>query len=140
MSDRTAPNQRLRGTRILIVDDIQHVRDVFTMLLESQGAVVITAASGQAAIDAVRQAEFDVLLTDLGLPDMPGERLIREILDGAKHRPRIVAVTGTSEPHLSEALRAGADVVLQKPFTLDDLLAMLTPVIQYQRSAVATGF
>lgn len=131
--------QRLRGVRILVVDDAQHIRDVFTMLLESEGAVVVTASSAREAIDAVGRAEFDVLLTDLGLPDMPGERLIRKIVDSAKHRPRIVAVSGTDEPHLSGARRAGADVVLQKPFTLDDLLAMLGPVVRYHRHAVGAG-
>lgn len=127
MVDRGAGRRRLQGLRILIVDDAKHVRDAFTLLLQEEGAAVLATGSGREAIEIVRQSIFDVLLTDLRLPDMPGDVLIRHVIDETPHRPRIVVVTGTDEPHVSRARQAGADVVLPKPVTLESLLTTLSP-------------
>jgi len=120
---------KLQGLRILIVDDAKHVRDAFTLLLQEEGAAVLAIGTGREAIEIAGQRAFDVLLTDLKLPDMSGDMLIRQIIDGASRRPLVVVVTGTDEPHLSRAREAGADVVLPKPVTLDTLLTTLSPVV-----------
>jgi len=59
--------------------------------------------------------DFDVVLTDLGLPDVPGDVVIRRVLASARQRPRVIVVTGYDEPFVSRARQAGADVVLNKP-------------------------
>lgn len=73
--------------RILIVDDVQEIRE----------------------------RPFDVVLTDLGLPDIPGDMLISQIIAVAKGRPREAVITGCGEPDLTLARRAGADAVFRKP-------------------------
>jgi DNA-binding response OmpR family regulator len=65
------------------------------------------------------------VLTDLGLPDIPGEVLILQIIATAKRRPRVVVVTGYDEPRVSRARTAGADVVLLKPVEWTELLRHL---------------
>jgi two-component system CheB/CheR fusion protein len=117
----------LDGTRILLVEDAKDIRDVFTMLLEAEGARVVATGSGAEAAAIAAREDFDLLLTDLGLPDIPGDVLVRRVLAVARRRPRVVVVTGYDEPFLSRARQAGADVVLTKPVVWTELLAHLQP-------------
>jgi two-component system CheB/CheR fusion protein len=115
----------LEGQRILLVEDADDVREAFAILLRAEGAVVVAAATGRAAAEAAEAEQFDIVLTDLGLPDIPGEVLILQIIATAKRRPRVVVVTGYDEPYVSRARTAGADVVLLKPVEWTDLLQQL---------------
>jgi DNA-binding response OmpR family regulator len=122
---RAAEVERLRGVRILLVEDANDVRDVFTMLLTAEGADVVPAGTGREATELARSEDFDLVLTDLGLPDIPGETVIREILATSGRRPRVIAMTGFDEPYISRARQAGADIVLTKPIPWTRLLAHL---------------
>ena len=104
-----------RRPRVLLVEDSTDIRDVFQMLLEAEGAQVVATGSGREAAALAARENFDVLLTDLGLPDISGEMVIRQTVRNARHRPRIVVVTGYDEPFTTRARAAGADVVLTKP-------------------------
>jgi two-component system CheB/CheR fusion protein len=117
---------RLGGARILLVDDSADIREVSTILLQAEGAVVTAAATGHEAVELATQREFDVLLTDLGLPDLPGDAVIRIVVATARRRPWIVVVTGYDEPFISRARHAGADVIFTKPITWTRLIDGLT--------------
>jgi two-component system CheB/CheR fusion protein len=99
----------------LVVEDTPDIREVFATLLRAEGAEVETAASGREAAEIVGRREFDVVLSDLGLPDIPGDVLIRQIHAASRRRTRIVVVTGYGEPYVTRARQAGADVVFTKP-------------------------
>jgi len=121
----------LAGLRILLVEDSDDVRELLTFLLRSDGAEVHSAPSALAAVGVAAGWDFDVLLTDIGLPDVAGDRLIREILGMKTSRPRVVVMTGFGEPHIGLVRRAGADVVFTKPLEYSDLreqLALCFPV------------
>jgi CheY-like chemotaxis protein len=104
----------LQGLRILVVDDAPDVRDVFTTLLRLEGADAVAAANGTDALASIRREHFDVAMVDLGLPDMPGEVLIRAIIAG-RTPVTIVVITGEGEPAVSRAREAGAHAVFVKP-------------------------
>jgi CheY-like chemotaxis protein len=112
----------------LLVEDAKDIRDVFTLLLEAEGADVMATGSGREAVELGAQGDFDVLLTDLGLPDLPGDVVICRVLASARRRPWIVVVTGYEEPFIGQARAAGADVVLTKPIAWSTLLERLAPV------------
>jgi two-component system CheB/CheR fusion protein len=112
--------------RVLLVEDASDIREVFQMLLESEGADVVATASGREATRLTEREDFDVLLTDLGLPDISGEMVIRHAVRNARRRPRIVVVTGYDEPFTSRARAAGADVVLTKPVLWSSLVEELS--------------
>ena len=97
------------------MEDAHDIREVFTLLLRAEGVDVVAAGSGREAMDWAARRDFDVVLTDLGLPDVPGDVVIRRVLAGARRRPRIIVVTGYDEPFVSRARQAGADVVFNKP-------------------------
>ena len=101
--------------RILVIEDAADIREVFTVLLRAEGAHVVAAANGKEATDAVAHQQFDVILSDLGLPDVPGDVLIRQLLAATRSHTRIVVITGYGEPYLSRARQAGAEVVFTKP-------------------------
>ena len=119
----------LRGAQVLLVEDARDIRDVFALLLEAEGAEVTATGSGREAAELGARGDFDVLLTDLGLPDIPGDVVIRQIVAAtAPRRPWIVVLTGYGEPFISHAREAGADVVLTKPIAWSALLDRLVPV------------
>ena len=122
------PNEgTLRGARVLLVEDAKDIREVFTLLLQAEGAVVTAAGTGREAIDMAARGDFEVLLTDLGLPDIPGDVVIRHVVATAKRRPWVVVVTGYDEPFIGRARAAGADAVLSKPIAWAELLDRLVP-------------
>jgi two-component system, chemotaxis family, CheB/CheR fusion protein len=109
------PITGLTGMRILVIEDAADIREVFTVLLRAEGAHVVAAANGREATEAVTQHHFDVILSDLGLPDVPGDVLIRQLLAASRNHTRVVVITGYGEPYLSRARQAGAEVVFTKP-------------------------
>jgi two-component system CheB/CheR fusion protein len=101
--------------RVLVIEDVPDILEVFSILLRAEGAEVATAPTGRDAAELVRQQEFDAVLSDLGLPDIPGDLLIRQIRAATKGRTRVAAITGYGEPYVSRARQAGADAVFTKP-------------------------
>ena len=117
----------LMKMRIVLVEDAPDVREVLTVLFEVEGAKVTSTSSAREAADLAMHDKFDAIVTDLGLPDMPGDALIREIVRAAPDHARIIVITGYGEPYLTRARRAGADVVLTKPVEWKRVLAALQP-------------
>jgi two-component system, chemotaxis family, CheB/CheR fusion protein len=119
--------------RVLLVEDSSDVREVFTLLLRSEGVDVVATGSGCEAVDLAARTDFDVVVTDLGLPDIPGDVVIRRVLAGSRRRPRVIVITGYDEPFVSRARQAGADLVFIKPIlwsTLADTLAAVRQSIR----------
>jgi two-component system, OmpR family, KDP operon response regulator KdpE len=116
----------LKGIRILLVEDDAHSRAALTALLAADGAEVVGAECGRTALTQ-GDSIFDVVLTDLGLPDIPGDVLLRTLLARAPVRPLVIVMTGYGEPHLTRARQSGADVVLLKPLDWTALRAHVRP-------------
>jgi len=115
----------LERLRILLVEDAPDIREVFTVLLRVEGAEVTATGSGREAAELASRRDFDVVMSDLGLPDMPGDVLIRHILATARRRIRVIVVTGYGEPYLTRARQAGAEVVFTKPVEWAHILEWL---------------
>lgn len=108
--------------RVLVVDDNEVIRGMLRFLLASLGHhVVAEAGTGAAALEAYRRERPDTLTLDISLPDMSGLEVLRAVrAEGGT--ARVVVVTGNnSEVLRQDALNAGADVVLLKPFDLKAL-------------------
>ena len=101
--------------RVLLVEDSPDIREVFILLLRAEDIDVVATDNGREATDLAARWDFDVVLTDLGLPDIPGDVVIRRILAAARRRPRIIVITGYDEPFVTRARQAGADFVFNKP-------------------------
>ena len=123
--DQSSVAAGLTGRRVLIVEDADDIRDLLVFLVRLEGAEVRSAPTAATALAAAAAWDFDVLLTDLGLPDMPGDLLIKQLRAMKTPRPRVVVVTGYGEPYLSRARQAGADAVFVKPLEWSTLRAEL---------------
>lgn len=108
-----ATRRALDSLRVLVIEDQRDLRELFAELLAEEGAAVTQVGTGREAIALSSIRRFDVVLTDLGLPDISGDLLVRELLAAAK--PLVVVITGQGEPHLGRARAAGAHAVFQKP-------------------------
>ena len=105
----------LTGLRILVIEDAPDIREVFGVLLRAEGADVVAVGTGREAIDSSQDECYDVIVSDLGLPDIPGDVLIRQLLTNCRPRPCVIVITGYGEPFISRARAAGADIVFNKP-------------------------
>ena len=107
---------------ILIVDDEPNILAAMTPLLRANGYHVTTAMNGKAAIEAVERTNPDLVILDLGLPDIDGVQVCRLVRDG-RTTPIIVLSARGAEADKVAALDAGADDYVTKPFGTEELLA-----------------
>ena len=118
--------------KILVIEDDRAVSSLITTTLETQGYQFQTAANGRSGLLEAVSGQADVLLLDLGLPDMDGVEIIKKLREWS-HMP-IIVVSARSEDHDKvEALDAGADDYLTKPFSVDELLARLRVALRRVR-------
>jgi two-component system KDP operon response regulator KdpE len=111
--------------RILVVDDEPAILRFLCASLESQGYTVSTAADARTALDMVRRHTADLVVLDLGLPDMDGLDVVRQIRDGGETLPIIILSSRDNESAKVEALDRGSDDYVTKPFGIDELLARI---------------
>ena len=111
-------------TLIQVVEDDAPIRNLITVTLKANGYHFITAETGQAAVMETATHNPDIILLDLGLPDMDGVEVIRRIRSWT-NTPIIVISARSDDPDKIEALDAGADDYLTKPFSVAELLARL---------------
>ena len=102
--------------RILVVDDEQNIRTVLRALLVSTGAEVVTAASGEEAVDHLHEGIFHAVLTDLRMPGMDGMALLRHITRHHAGLPVVLLTAHGTVDTAVEALKRGAFDYLTKPF------------------------
>jgi two-component system, OmpR family, KDP operon response regulator KdpE len=111
--------------RILIVDDEPAILRFLRAGLGSHGYVILEAENGQKALDAARSKQADILVLDLGLPDIDGLEVITRIRDAGFVVPIIVLSSRNDEAAKVQALDAGADDYVTKPFGIEELLARI---------------
>ncbi len=124
---------------ILVVEDDPPIRNLICTTLRTQGYKYITAENGKAAIMHAASHGPGIVLLDLGLPDLDGVEVIREIRSWSQ-MPIIVISARSEDSDKIEALDAGADDYLTKPFSVEELLARLRTTqrrLQYIQAATA---
>lgn len=110
---------------VLLIEDAPDTAQALTQLLRGAGASVVSTASAGEALKVAESETFDVILIDLGLPDIPGDVVIRHVIQTAAKRPRVVVMTGHDESWQQRAREAGADAVLVKPLNWAELLVAM---------------
>ncbi|WP_425296279.1 response regulator [Nocardia asiatica] len=117
------------ATKVLVIDDEPQIVRALRINLSVRGYEVITAATGGAALRAAADRHPDVVILDLGLPDMDGIEVLAG-LRGWTSAPVIVLSARTDSTDKVEALDAGADDYVTKPFGMDELLARLRAAVR----------
>jgi two-component system KDP operon response regulator KdpE len=125
------------GPHILIVDDEPAIRQTLGSYLTKRGYATATASSGEEALDSVQSRRPDLVLLDLVMPGIGGLEACRRIR-ARSSVPIIVLSVIDREPEKVEALEAGADDYLTKPFGPDELVARIGVALRH-RAGLASG-
>jgi two-component system KDP operon response regulator KdpE len=123
---------QLSSPRILVVDDEAAIRQSLRLGLSPGGYVVTEADRGMGALEAVRRQDTDLILLDLGLPDLDGLEVIKRIRYAQSRVPIIVLSTRGDVAGKVAALDLGADDYVTKPFGIEELLARIRALQRYR--------
>jgi two-component system KDP operon response regulator KdpE len=122
------------GTRILIVDDEPNIIATLSPLLRTRGYDVLSAMTGRSALDVVERDTPELIILDLGLPDMAGVEVSRQIRQTTS-APILVLSARGAEGDKVHALDAGADDYVTKPFGAQELLARIRVALRRVETA-----
>ena len=127
-----------RGT-VLVVDDVPDVTEMIGLLLKHAGYDVSTADSAKAALKLARKRHYDLIISDIGMPEMNGYELAAELRKLVKYdRTPMIAVTGYSEyDDRGRAVNAGFNMHLTKPIEPDQLLAIMNLLLSQPDSGAS---
>lgn len=116
-------------TTLLIVDDERPFLRALQLTLQAHGYTVITATTGRGALATAAEQPVDAVIVDLGLPDLDGQVVVRRLREASTTPILVLSARHTSAQKV-QALDAGADDYMEKPFGLDELLARLRALIR----------
>ena len=119
------------GHRVLVIDDEPPIRKLLRMGLVTEGYEVLEAPNRKSALELMEQHP-DVIILDLGLPDMQGLDLLCTLRDRGEHAAIVVLSSRGDESGKVEALDSGADDYVTKPFGMNELLARLRAALRHQ--------
>jgi len=144
--DASVEGISLTNIRVLVVEDEPDAAEFVTNLLESHGADVVSAASAREALEAVAQARPDILISDIGLPEMDGYQLMEQIrkMDVAKGGgiPAVALTAFARSEDRTRALRAGYQTHLAKPIESTELIATVASfaeLVNARRTDISDG-
>jgi putative nucleotidyltransferase with HDIG domain len=119
--------------RLLIVDDEPVIRALLSQKLAQHGFACTVSSSAQESLDLLSRESFDVIISDLNLPEISGMALLKEVL--AQHRhSAFLMITGEGDVRAGvQAMQAGADDYLVKPFAFDTMLGSVERAVDKRR-------
>jgi len=129
------------STKVLVIEDDRLIRRLLRSVLPSRGFAVTEAETGAAALDLLKSDAPDLIILDLGLPDISGLGLLRHIRGGSNIPIVVLSYTGAVTTKV-EALESGASDYVTKPFNADELAARLRVALRHrlQRQGAAPVF
>ena len=123
----------MASERILIVDDEGGMRRLLGRILTREGYDTTTAANGVEALRLVANERFDLVVTDIKMPEMDGLQLLQEIREFEPSLPVIVITAYGTIENAVQALRAGAYDYIAKPFEADEIKLTVAKVLERER-------
>jgi PAS domain S-box-containing protein len=132
----------LNGLQVLFVDDDRDSREFIACLLKQHGANVTEVESASEALNSLRQAEFDLLISDIGMPDMDGYALVRQMRERSPDQggkiPAIALTAYAGESDRQQALAAGFQQHITKPIEPEILMQTIWTLVESNGGAYRT--
>jgi two-component system KDP operon response regulator KdpE len=122
------------SAKVLLIEDEPPIRKLLRMGLASQGYQILEASNGKSGLERVNESP-DLIILDLGLPDIQGHELLRMIRGRNESVPIVVLSSRGDEAGKVQALDLGADDYVTKPFGMDELLARMRAAMRHQLQA-----
>lgn len=117
--------------KVMVVDDVQHIRELLSLILKSEGFDVIESANGKDALKKLDGSYIDMVITDLNMPEMSGLEFVQKLRSSSDfHLTPVIMVT--SENHVSirrKAKQLGVNEWLMKPLIPSDLMNVVRRLI-----------
>jgi two-component system KDP operon response regulator KdpE len=137
-AERRSPSLSPRSSTVLIIDDEPGYVTVLSAALEARGYGVVVARDGQEALVAAVEHQPDVTILDLGLPDVDGIEVCRQLRQIVR-TPIVVVSADGAEDRKVDALDAGADDYVTKPFSTPELMARLRVALRHREQLNPTS-
>jgi two-component system KDP operon response regulator KdpE len=118
--------------RVLVIDDEPPIRKLLRVGLSAHGYQIVEASNGKMALNLLSEQTPDLVILDLGLPDMQGHELLRTMRARNDSVPIVVLSSRDDETGKVQALDSGADDYVTKPFGMDELLARMRAALRHQ--------
>jgi DNA-binding NtrC family response regulator len=126
--------------RILVVDDEQIIRESISYILRKEGYTVVEADNGKTAHEKLQAEPFDLLITDLEMPEMKGIDLLEKVTQMNPQTSVIIITAYGSLETAIAALRAGASDYILKPVEFDELLVKIRRLLEHKKLALENQF
>jgi DNA-binding response OmpR family regulator len=124
--------------RVIVVEDEERVASFISKGLEGAGYVTEVVRTGHAALESIRERGADLILLDVGLPDIDGFAVLREVRKTDQETPVIMLTARGDVPSRVQGLDLGADDYLAKPFDFDELIARIRAQLRHSRQPQAS--
>ena len=125
--------------KVLLVDDSRTMRNIWKKVVTGMGMEVAEAGDGLEALQAIEDngGPFDLMLIDWNMPHMDGLSLVKKVRETDKATPLIMVTTEAEKPRIIDAIKAGVNNYVVKPFTPDALVARVEETLK--KAGAATG-
>jgi two-component system, cell cycle response regulator CtrA len=129
--------------RVLLIEDDKALAQTIELMLISEGLSSDTVDTGEEGLDYVKIYDYDIILLDLGLPDMSGYDVLRKLRNGKNKTPTLILSGMDGIEDKVKGLGFGADDYMTKPFHKDELIARINAVVRrskgHAESVIKTG-
>jgi DNA-binding NtrC family response regulator len=122
--------QKLRGLRLLLIDDDEYVRDSLCLFFESEGCQVLTLKTAEEGLNVLNKQDFDIIIIDYRLPGLDGLEFLRQVQKRNLVAMKILITAYGSEKLFAEARKLGVHEYISKPFTSEEIEASLNHLIK----------
>lgn len=118
--------------KVLVVDDEPPIRKLLRVGLSTQDFTILEAANARTAVEVLSTEKLDLILLDLGLPDMGGHELLAKWRGEGVDLPILILSSRTDEEGIVKALELGADDYVTKPFNMNELIARIRVALRHK--------
>jgi DNA-binding response OmpR family regulator len=126
--------------RVLLVEDDERIADFVQRGLKAEGFVIEVARSGQEAVSLGTEGKFQVIILDLGLPDLNGRQVCERLRSNGVDTPILMLTARDTVQDKVTGLRSGADDYMTKPFAFEELLARIEALMRRRGSEIKPEF
>lgn len=124
----------LEGKRVLIAEDNSVIQMLTAKILKKQGATVVINSDGQQALEAYADGGFDLVMSDIFMPELDGYGLVKGLRERGYTGPIVGLTAATNGAETDLMLEAGADIVISKPIEVEKLQTFL---MEYERQSAS---
>jgi len=129
-TEETAFPKEIPPARILVIEDDASVQSILTQMLTAKGHRVVVASNGEEGIERFKTDQFDLVITDLGMPKLSGWE-VGKIIKKMDLSVPIAMITGWGvELHSEKMKESGIDIVLSKPFNFEQISQLISEALE----------